>query len=95
MEASTNAANAPAHLSDEFPAGYSLTGCSPAELVSASPAGVEHDSAQHQIRGFFNNYRSRTEKRTQFHRQQSTFTGPFFCLKNGEYLNFLKSLLTF
>jgi hypothetical protein len=29
-------ADAPAPLSDEFPAGYSLTGCSPA-LVSASP----------------------------------------------------------
>jgi len=32
-------ADAPAHLSDEFPAGYSLTGCSPA-LVSASPAAL-------------------------------------------------------
>ena len=27
------------HRSDEFAAGYSLTGCSPAEPVSASPAG--------------------------------------------------------
>src|SRR5215472_2916929 len=32
-------AGAPSHLSDEFPAGYSLTGCSPA-LVSASPAAL-------------------------------------------------------
>jgi len=32
-------ADAPAHLSDEFPTGYSLTGCSPA-LVSASPAAL-------------------------------------------------------
>jgi hypothetical protein len=31
--------DAPVHLSDEFPAGYSLTGCSPA-LVSASPAAI-------------------------------------------------------
>src|SRR5206468_993278 len=29
---------------DEFPAGYSLTRCSPAELVSASPAGIQHDA---------------------------------------------------
>ena len=33
------AANAPAHRLDEFPAGYSLAGCSPAEPASASPAG--------------------------------------------------------
>ena len=32
-------ADAPAHLSDEFPADYSLTRCSPA-LVSASPAAL-------------------------------------------------------
>ena len=36
--APTQNAGAPAHLSDEFPAGYSLTGCSPAAPVSASPA---------------------------------------------------------
>jgi len=29
---------APAHRLDEFPAGYSLAGCSPAEPASASPA---------------------------------------------------------
>ena len=28
-----------AHRFDEFPAGYSLAGCSPAEPASASPAG--------------------------------------------------------
>src|SRR5258708_6833429 len=33
------AADAPAHRLDEFPAGYSLAGCSPAEPASASPAG--------------------------------------------------------
>src|SRR5437762_12578825 len=30
---------APAHRLDEFPAGYSLAGCSPAGPASASPAG--------------------------------------------------------
>jgi hypothetical protein len=34
-------ADAPAHHSDEFPAGYSLAGCSPALPASASPAGVD------------------------------------------------------
>ena len=36
------------HRFDEFPAGYSLAGCSPAEPASASPAGysiVEKDGA--------------------------------------------------
>jgi hypothetical protein len=37
MEAQTNAVGAPTHRLDEFPAGYSLTGCAPAEPVSASP----------------------------------------------------------
>lgn len=46
METSTNAADVSAHLSDEFPASYSLTRCSPAELVSASPAGIDDASAQ-------------------------------------------------
>src|SRR5437773_12357751 len=36
---------------DEFPAGYSLTRCSPAELVSASPAGIQHDAGLAQLRG--------------------------------------------
>jgi hypothetical protein len=35
-------ADAPAHRLDEFPAVYSLTGCSPAAPASASPAGVEY-----------------------------------------------------
>src|SRR5262249_17865508 len=87
MGAPANTADAPAHLSDEFPAGYSLTRCSPAELASASPAGVDDVSAQVQVRGFFNNNRTRTEKRDQFHRQQSTLRSPFFCPKNGETLN--------
>jgi hypothetical protein len=53
MEAPTHKTDASAHLSDEFPAGYSLTRCSPAELVSASPAGIENVSVATQVRGFF------------------------------------------
>jgi hypothetical protein len=32
--------HAPAHRLDEFPVGYSLASCSPAELASASPTGT-------------------------------------------------------
>ena len=35
---STLAGRTPAHRLDEFPTGYSLAGCSPAEPASASPA---------------------------------------------------------
>jgi hypothetical protein len=42
MEAQTEAVGAPAHRLDEFPAGYSLAGCSPAEPASASPAGHQY-----------------------------------------------------
>jgi hypothetical protein len=86
MKAPTHKADASARLSDEFPAGYSLTRCSPAVLVSASPAGVDDASGLFQLRGIFNNERSRTEKPEPIHRQRSTLTGQFFCPKNGEYL---------
>ena len=86
MEAPTYKADTSAHLSDEFPAGYSSTRCSPAVLVSASPAGVDDASGLAQLRGIFNN-RSRNEKRNETDRQRSTLTGQFFCPKNGEYLN--------
>jgi hypothetical protein len=86
MEAPISKTDAPAHLSDEFPAGYSLTRCSPAELVSASPAGVNDAGAQDQLRGFSNNDQSPTETPNQIPRQQSTLTGQFFCPKNGETL---------
>jgi hypothetical protein len=33
-------AHALAHRLDEFPVGYSLASCSPAELASASPTGL-------------------------------------------------------
>src|SRR5437667_5689920 len=86
IEAPTQKADAPGHLSDEFPAGYSSTGCPPALPASASPAGVDYASGLAQLRGIFNNERSRTENRNQTHRQRSTLTGQFFCPKNGEYL---------
>src|SRR5271154_6924121 len=35
-------AAAPTHRLDEFPAGYSWAGCSPAEPASASPAGHQY-----------------------------------------------------
>jgi hypothetical protein len=35
-------AAAPIHRLDEFPAGYSLAGCAPAEPASASPAGNQY-----------------------------------------------------
>ena len=54
IEAPTYNAGASAHLSDEFPAGYSLTGCSPALPASASPAGIEYASTLGQVRGMFN-----------------------------------------
>ncbi len=38
-EGATPLDRAPAHRNDEFPAGYSLAGCAPAEPASASPAG--------------------------------------------------------
>ncbi len=52
MEAQTNAVGAPAHRLDEFPAGYSLAGCSPAEPASASPAGNQY-SVQSSCRSRF------------------------------------------
>jgi hypothetical protein len=43
-EGAARKGHAPAHRADEFPAGYSLAGCSPAEPASASPAGFEYAS---------------------------------------------------
>src|SRR5206468_8216859 len=51
VRAPTQNADAPAHHSDQFPAGYSLTRCSPAALVSASPAGINYAGALAQLRG--------------------------------------------
>ena len=49
-------ANAPAHRLDEFPAGYSLAGCSPAWPASASPTVYEY--------AVIPSYRSRSFHRT-------------------------------
>jgi hypothetical protein len=54
IRAPTQNADAPAHHSDEFPAGYSLTGCSPALPVSALPAGLDHAPGIAQLRAIFN-----------------------------------------
>lgn len=53
IRAPTQADRRPAHHSDEFPVGYSLTGCSPALPVSASPTGVDYASGAAQVRGLF------------------------------------------
>ena len=74
-----------AHLSDEFPAGYSLTRCSPAELVSASPAGVDDASGSVQLRGSLSTIETENQNSTG---SESTLKGQFFCPKNGEYLTF-------
>ena len=42
MEAQTTAVHASAHRLDEFPAGYSLAGCAPAEPAAASPAANQY-----------------------------------------------------
>jgi len=86
MEAPTRTGDASAPLSDEFPAGYSLTRCSPAELVSASPTAIDDAAWLGQLRGFFERPEEEPKNETTFTGQQSTLIGPFFCLKNGEYL---------
>ena len=92
MEAPIQKADAPAHLSDEFPAGYSLTGCSPALPASASPAGVEHVSSSAQHRGFFT-----TEHvgkiQTKIVGSGSTLMGLFFCPRDGVHLTALSALI--
>jgi hypothetical protein len=47
-------ADASAHRLDEFPTGYSLTGCSPALPGSASPAVAEDASQRGLLRGYLN-----------------------------------------
>src|SRR5207249_7910996 len=80
--------DAPAHRSDEFPAGYSLTGCSPALPASASPTGVEYASGLAQLRGCL--FTKETEKPKQ-QDSGSTLIGQFFFPKNGVHLNPLDS----
>ena len=80
--------DASAHRSDEFPAGYSLTGCSPAAAASASPAGVEYASALTQVRGSLStkDVTQKTDERKTAG-SQSTLRDQFFCPKNGETLS--------
>src|SRR3989442_12482265 len=81
-------ADAPAHHSDEFPAGYSLAGCSPALPASASPAGAEYSSGLAQVRGIFNSERTNTETTEESADSESTLMAQFFCPKNGVRLKF-------
>src|ERR1041384_5168925 len=73
----------PSSSSDEFPAGYSLTGCSPALPASASPAGVEHDCGTAQLRGFLETKGKQTTKTST---AAPTLIGQFFCPKDGVHL---------
>ena len=86
MKAPTSTADASPHLSNEFPAGYSLTRYSPAALVSASPAGVNDASSMVQIGGVLSTIETVNHNSTG---SESTLRGQFFCPKNGEYLNVL------
>jgi len=43
-----------AHRLDEFPVGYSLASCSPAELASASPTGLIVSNGPAEGKNFFN-----------------------------------------
>jgi hypothetical protein len=76
---------APAHRLDEFPAGYSLAACSPAEPASASPAESKYAALYSR--------RSSSFLRTAFSLtcknpgSGSTLAGPVFCPKDGEYLS--------
>jgi len=51
-ESADRVVGAPFHPLDEFPASYSLTRCSPAELVSASPAENDFTGERIQLRDF-------------------------------------------
>jgi len=89
MEAPIQKADAPAHLSDEFPAGYSLTGCSPALPASASPAGVDYAFSSAQLRGF--SVTTEVDKPKQ-HDSGSTLMDQFFCPKNGVHLPLMSTV---
>jgi hypothetical protein len=47
-----------AHRLDEFPVGYSLASCSPAELASASPTGLIVSNGPVDGKNFFNGLRT-------------------------------------
>ena len=77
-------ADAPAHRLDEFPAGYSLTGCSPALPASASPARVDYAFSSAQLRGF--SVTREVDKPKQHDSGGSTLMDQFFCPKNRVHL---------
>ena len=79
-------ADAPAHRLDEFPAGYSLTGCSPALPASASPARVDYAFSSAQLRGF--SVTREVDKPKQHDSGGSTLMDQFFCPKNRVHLRF-------
>jgi hypothetical protein len=80
-ESADRVVGAPFHPLDEFPASYSLTRCSPAELVSASPAENDFTGERIQLRGFFINRKSKNAG------HESTLNTLFFGPKNGEPLS--------
>lgn len=86
METPTRNASAPTHLSDEFPAGYSLTRCSPAELDSASPAGVEHVSELGQVWGSSNTEDVHSQTTNPQPGSKRHKIGLFFCPDDGVHL---------
>jgi len=76
---------APSHLLDEFPAGYSLAGCSPAEPASASPAEANYATLLwRRSMDFFRAAYSLTKNIG----SESTLTTLFFCPADGVHLNY-------
>jgi hypothetical protein len=75
---------APAHRPDEFPAGYSLAGRSPAEPASASPTAAEYASIRWRRSICF--LRS-AYSLTKTIGSESTLATLFFCPAHGVHLN--------
>ena len=74
---------APAHRSDEFPAGYSLAGRSPAEPASASPTAAEYASILwRRLSSFLRSAYSLTKHIG----SESTLANLFFCPADGVHL---------
>jgi hypothetical protein len=87
IEAPTTIVDAPPHRLDEFPAGYSLTGCSPALPVSASPVGVDNTSGQHQLRG----YRLNNERNCSVEPLTSNWKAANSCATKSGHLHVLRT----
>jgi hypothetical protein len=79
---------APSHLLDEFPAGYSLAGRSPAEPASASPAEANYATLLwHRSMDFLRPAFSLTKNIG----SASTLAKLFFCPADGVHLNVPRS----